>query len=273
MNGTYADPDDPLPTAARAGILSLLGGICGVTPGNVGLVKTDPTGTLLRITYTGWSPSLHAVDYDIEAFSPWQPDDPRLHRLPCETLERALDVQRRRLEAGVAIGLHRPLEAPRPAFVGVQTSHLVASKALIDLANALGHDFGEDIQEDLANLHHSDEADGLSEDLGDDRSWVSERNGMRACGRSVPIGEQDNGRWLIYDGIHLSIGGRQVSETAAIQLAGRPLRELVEVHPVLDGLTMAAIENASFDEIPELRITFAPDLVAVPRAGRPTGDA
>lgn len=272
MKPLYADAHDPLPTAARAAILSDLGGICGVTPGSVGLVRSDASGSLLRITYSGWSPSLHEVAYDIQVFSHWQPDDPRLHRLPTEQLLHAMDLQQRRLNAGIRLGLHRPIEIPAVSFAGVATMHLRTSRALLDLAHALGHDFGEDIQEDLANLHHSDEADGYSEDLGDDRSWVTERGGERLCGRAIPIGEQNNGAWLVFDGAHLSIGGREISETAATLLVGRPLRKLVEIHPVLDALEIADIETLHCDGHPEMRIRFAPDHVAVPGPGQLRGE-
>lgn len=266
------DPTDPLPTAARAALLGMMGGVSGVTPGTVNHVHSNSNGTRLRVTYTGWSPSLHAYDFDMEVNSPFQVDDKRLHRIPPASLDRAIDLQRRRLEAGVALGLHRPLPVPFTAFAGVETRHMHVDRTLVDLIGSMGGDFISDIAEAMANLHRSDDTFHCGDMLKDGDAWVRETDGLRLCGTIVGIHDQPPGRWITFDGRTLSIGGAQIAETAATMLTGRPLRDLVEVHPVLDGVTIRCVETLWEDGHPELGITLEPDHIPVPQPnnGEPT---
>ena len=257
--------DDPLPTAARAALLGMMGAISGVTPGTVGFVNGHATGTRIRATYAGWSPSLHSYHFDVEVNSPYRVDDDRLHRDPPASLVRMLGTQRDRLQAGIRLGLHRPLETPVTSFSGVETRHLHVDRTLVALYTALDGRFTSDIAEAIANLHTGDDTVHHVDTMRDDCSWVMETPTHRLCGMLTALRDRTLGRWVTYDGMTLCIGGAQIAETAAAVLVGRPLRDLAEVHPVLDDVAIRSIDTEWEDGHPSLRVEIEPDLIPVPQ--------
>ena len=226
----------------------------------------------VRVAARGWSPSLHPIRILLDV----RVDLAReAHEIAADILDRIapeLDEQRRRSKAAYDLfGRIEPLDLGH----AVDLDHLWIDVSLDPLCRVAGYTLREHLPAIIRRVHgptvdhRGGPVHGTLAGFVAERERASADGGfVREAGVMIPfdgtegVGCQD-GRPphppFAYDGATLSIHAEPVPETVAALLVGRPLSDLVRLHPALDRRTIASIDQV---EIGRHRITvkFTPEL-------------
>lgn len=233
---------------ADAAVQSAFGSIPGVGGVRVHHSRTkDAVPThVVSVHASCWAPSLHEADLQIGHRTTTALRDPAIGDELLEAFAPAIERQRRRAEAGLRHGIARPLPLilvkkriggsvvqpvveMRHMHVDAALPVLAADNGLVDLPDVLRAgvlrllDTGD---------HGSEPHDGEDLIVGENDVIVDE-GGVRAVGTRIAL-HSEPGRSVHYDGTMVSIQGRPLAETIVAAATGRPLGDLVRLHPALD---------------------------------------
>jgi hypothetical protein len=203
----------------------------GAIPGCAMTHMEDRNGST-RLCFDGWSPSLHAMKCDVT-----MPEDPvRAGGAVLDMMEIILQVQRRRADAGLALGTALPLSAVLAMNRGVtawtvempEVRHLWVDRSALDFVHSLAGRREMDrkevvrkmIAEPLSRMHEG----GMGP-----YSRISGNTLSLDDGDGVPMADMPftAAPGMRVEGARLTLLGRLVPDTTASALAGRPLADLV----------------------------------------------
>lgn len=260
MSKVIEDPH--LPTVARAAAIGALRSVCGIE--DVTVTPTSPKGgpraeTTYTADFTGWSPTLHRVRCYLHVNCDHR--DPDLPETLAAAFTAALASQRRRLEAGIALGIVEPLPILIDAADDARTDHLLVDRALPAIATDGGEDACSELLEVLYATHGGDIEHDCGAVIEVEGGLISETPHGRVVGFRIDMGETPGGNEVSFDGLVLDIFKLTLPHSAMIALVGRPLSDLAVVHPALDHRVIVAIEPDAEQGPTGLRIALELDLV------------
>ena len=248
-----------LPSAVCAAFASVVGSIPGcILDGRLTLVersgRKDPR-PLVSADVRGRSPSLHAVAMDWHTVLPdeWSPE-----RMEADTsgmvdhLVRAyghkLTIQRERAKAGIAVDEPFPMKTLHEHMLRYDHLHVdrgalalaIAKPGMTPVANL--STLRSIVAKEVKDLHYNVSKYRGGATLDNNGGRIDEMADGR---RMLRIKAHFGGKAMMY-GSHLTIHGKTLPEQVVLALAGRPLGEVAEVHPALDGriVTDAGIGEA-----------------------------
>ena len=259
---TTTHGDERLPTAARAAAISALRTVCGIE--DVHVTATGGPGAGTRETtytadFTGWSPSLHRIRCYAHVNADHRDSD--FAQVLADAFAATLGSQRRRLEAGIALGIVSPLPMLIDSADEIETGHLLVDRDIKELVAHHGQDAYSELLEVLMAMHGGDNDHDGSDVLEGDGGILAETPEGRVVGLSVSVGRTSTGEDILFDGLVLEIPDAALPQTAMTGLVGRPLRILTPVHPLLDDREIVAIEHGTQGDRPSVRVALALDLV------------
>ena len=172
----------------------------------------------LHVATVGWSPSLHKHRMSWRLIVTSHGTDDEMWEALTTVVRPYLDVQRRRLEAGVELGRAAPFEVSNIDSADIE--HIVMDRGLAALLpEHKGATLRSEVTQAIYNLH-SNLGDGLGDDLDNTLFGTT-------LLRSVEIGDG-----LIYNGENLWLR-EPLPDTIAAAVVGRRLGDLVAVPPCL----------------------------------------
>lgn len=237
------------------------------------------------ITFTGWSPSLHSVNIEMPIYADTGGQDEVLFHIG-----HRLDRQRARAAHAKSLGIHAPLWGAGYNII----EHLWTDRSLVAMREtAPGL---QPLKTRLASILQQVHMMGGNHDAGPVHAMASGvvaemvfRAARPDAGHDVTAGiglparcdvkrfggaameiDPDGGlkerRTLqssnpTYDGLLLTIPSGPLPEITLAALKGRPLRDLTEIHPELDGRIIDQARNASDGK--RITVALVPDLVRV----------
>jgi hypothetical protein len=249
-----------LAIGARVAAMTAIRAVCGLE--GVDILKSQTPGPPhYAATFTGWSPSLHKVEYLLHAHCGTDPGDPEFAEDLAASFTAVLGEQRRRLADGMAIGLIAPMETWSEGADEIETGELMVDAALVSIMRDKGLDAHDELLEVLDSVHRQDALHEGGALLEGQRGVVAETPQGRVIGMALDLGPLDSRHTVTFDGLTLEITGLDLPATALTVLAGKPLRSLIEVHPLLDGRMVFGAERIGDDRGPGVRIALEFDLV------------
>lgn len=266
----------------------------GSPPTTIGVVDPSirPSSYLFEIAVDGWSPSLHFIS--MQWLAPILITDQVMDDIATNPgafgativtmLAPRIAAQRARADAGLELGWVIPndLDRPRPEH-RTRIDHLMVDRSIADFVRdadrsrqpqvpTLERDLAKAI--DYLHKHAFDDRGGPLLTSQTPRCWVEERDdGTRHCGTHVTIRQDPSllgpdGRFApglmraAHDGRVLTVvpgNGDVIPETVTLAAVGRPLRDIIELHPAYDD---RIIQSATMID-GALRFTLVPDDVLV----------
>lgn len=223
-----------LPAPILASAIEAMGSISGVTPGSVTYVATDGNSTTLHVTMRGWSPSLHDCNIEYKITVQDGKLDSDFEKSMLEAMKPTLDLQRARLNAGLKMGICRPMtESVIFNVVRNEMRHLVLDRALAVLAAESGEQLETILHDGVGKIMKS------THDGSEMQMWgncgVAETPWGRVLTAAMTISDIDVDRpGVSFDGLSLTIQGSTIPETMMVGLPGRRMVALASVHPELD---------------------------------------
>lgn len=228
-------------------------------------VDTLGTGTTasVRITARGWSPSLHPVRLQLRVQDDVTRTVEEVAMGILKGLAPALDRQRGRAASAKRLtGRVEPLDIG----YGVDLQHMHVDASLDGLCRTAGYALADQLPAVVRRIHElaSDHDGGLEHRVA--VGFVAEHPGsrggetIREAGLMIPCDATGDRPSFIYDGAVLTIYAPPVPETMAAMMPGRPLRDLVMLHPSLDDRIVGTIGQQHVDK-QHITITLKRDLV------------
>ena len=204
--------------------------------------KTYPKHFAVDIRMEGWSPTLHAVR--IVRIDSLQMTRAALDEA-ADVLPRAIDaiatLQRSRAQDAARMGHARPLPTREighldidPALPALRGDGPDATRKAILEAVRRAHSTSNDYSGGAAMR-----AGGVL--LGDRRA--EDGRWLRICAPNVKLRSVDGRRQATLRAFELDLEAEHLPDTVLAALAGRPLRDLVEIHPLLDDRTIRKAAN------------------------------
>jgi hypothetical protein len=240
--------DGGIDAGADAAVQSAFGSIPGVSGVRVHHSRTkDAVPThVVRVHASCWAPSLHEADLQIGHRTTTALKDPAIGDELLEAFASAIGRQKRRAEAGLRHGIARPLPLTlvkrrvggalvqpviemRHMHVDAALPVLAADNGLVDLPGVLR----EGVMRLLDAGDHSAEPHDGDDLVVGEADVIVWNAGTMAVGTRVAL-RSEPGRSIHYDGTTVSIQGRPLAETMLAGAAGRPLRDIVQLHPAID---------------------------------------
>jgi len=264
-----------LPGRIRHRLAGLFGGISGVGVQRLGVT----TKGQVSVEMQGWSPSLHRIDIQYARdMGGVAPEDLTTHMVDKAFMD-AIVEQGERSKAGMFMELHAPLplRPSEPAsamrnpvkrssmFAKAEMRHLLVDASLPAVAASDGEDLDSMLRKLLDETHRAGKA-------WEGGSYVSDLTGhIIECGLGRVIGAEvdvtlsnaPGGGYGTYDGLALHLRGVTLPETVLIHAAGRPLGDMIKVHPALDGRVVQMAETEA--GAAAMVVRFEPSLIEYER--------
>lgn len=245
-----------VPLKLRLALSQIMGNVPGVCFEHAAVplpMNDDPE---IEITYTGWSPTLHRLRHVIKVEVGVRPDSRQYAEAVADAISPIMEEQVQRHREGMRFGLSAPLP------IGIkgtspETRHLTMDTSLAIVAAFAEDDLLEDLPDALERMHRTDARElgpaimdgnaygiesGLGHIVGKSMSWDISREVHVSC-----------------DGLAIEIYGRTAPETMLLQMPGRPLSELIQLHPELDRRIVQTAESGESRN--SMRIRFVPEVV------------
>jgi hypothetical protein len=233
---------------ADAAVQSAFGSIPGVDGVRLHHSRTkDAKRThIVSVHATCWAPSLHEADLQIGHRTTTALTDPAIGGELLEAFAPVIERQRRRAETGLKYGIARPLPLQRPhrriggrlvePVIEMRHMHIDAALPILAAANGLV-DLPDVLRAGVLRLLDSGDHSAEPHDGGDlvvgENDVIMDDAGVMAVGTHVVL-HSAPGRSIRYDGSMVTIRGLPLAETLIAAAGGRPLRDLVQLHPALD---------------------------------------
>lgn len=258
-------PDDLLGAAVRTRLQQIFAAIVGVSVVRIDGHARGPK-TLVSLELSGWSPSLHLISAQYMVTM-----DRPAARVPDQVAEAFRPHAMEQLGRSMA-GMHLRLTAPLPLSgrngpggVRVASGHPEMRHLLVDASwPAVAASAGEDpvaaLAKTVSTLHNGAIAWSGGNHLEQNGRVILECGLGRLVADSMDVPIADVAVSASYDGLALIIYGRAFPETALVAASGRPLRDLVELHPALDGRIVREAESEP-DKGRQTVIQFEPLLI------------
>lgn len=248
-------PNNNLDLRIRLGLAQIFGRIPGVSLMHAGLQQGKGGGHELLVAFRGWSPSLFALDHRVAVEVDGRPSDQDFPAAALEAVEGIIDRQTTRQRGASFFGLSAPLDA---SAKDLELRHLTVDRALPVIAGMANEHFMQEIVEGIRALHRR-VADTDADALVDGTSY------SLICGLGHFVGTTigcnvRKGLALVYDGVSLKIIGACVPEMALLALAGRPLRDLVSLHPEIDARIIKSAGSEPAGKSRHIRVELVPDV-------------
>lgn len=251
-----SDPVGRLPLMVRLALGQAFGRIPGVHLTEARLAGTDMSDVVIE--FSGWSPSLHRLDHRLTVHPAADVEEADYAGSVIDAATGILQRQTMRHRAGMEFGLSYPLPANSDFKDPPETRHLTVDSALPLFSPAGDADLVEELQEAIGLMHQR-----VCEEDGD-ALFASNAYALH-CGLGHLVGanveREATGCRMVYNGMSLDIYGPSVPETAITQLAGRPLGDLMLIHPAIDGRIVRTAESGDAGQSPRLKVTLVPDAV------------
>lgn len=264
--------DGGIDAGADAAIQSAFGSIPGVSGVRVYHSRTKdaiPTH-VVRVHASCWAPSLHEADLQIGHRTTTALRDPAIGAELLQAFALAIQRQRHRAEAGLRHGIARPLpltQAKRriddrlvqPALemrhmhVDAALAVVAADSGLVDLPEVLR----AGVKRLLDTGDHSAEPHDGEDLIVGETDVIIDDDGTRAVGTRVTL-RSEPGCSIHYDGTMVSIHGRPLAETLLTAAAGRPLGDLVRLHPALDARIVKGAHAETNGNIDVIHVAIEP---------------
>lgn len=188
---------------------------------------------LTRLQFRGWSPSLHAVLIQMTV-------DERTAEdliLSTETLRRVVAIQRSRAERGRRRGRRTPYAVTNRPHL----AHLHVDQALSMLTAMSQYSLKATLRSRIEDMHRFTSYDGGANHISDNTA-VHEVDHEGAA-ISIAMTEITVRDGVVFDGSSLVVDHDRLPDTTLAALVGRPLSDLVGIHPVIDGRIIQAARN------------------------------
>lgn len=260
-----------LPLKLRLALGQIFGNVPGVHLEDARIIGSAPSSQLVRFTFKGWSPSLHAIRYSITTKveeKPGHPDYPSAVAVSTdEVLKKQIARQRAAMEYGLAfplpVGADASSREKHHREETIEKRHLTVETSLIVMSLLSGVDISKEIDEDLGIIHHIEQKE--------DSDYVSNNTTFALiCGLGHLVGTQVyheiNPRISVdSDGLSLDIRGQVAPETILTQMPGRRLGELIKIHPELDRRIVLTADGGGLENRDRMRIRLVPEVVPFTR--------
>lgn len=237
-----AEDFDAVPSDVRTKLASLFGAIHGVAVTRIDRVEEDSARTRLSVEIDGWSPSLHRLAIRYLRDVPKDHDGEINDNAARIAFQNAVVEQVARSHAGMHMGLHAPLPLDIPKRgggagagskpLGIEMRHLLVDASLPALIAADDEDPVRILKGAIRDLHTQPEDSEGGSFVANGSAMVIECGLGRLVGVDTHIDVK--GHPSSFDGLALHVNNVDVPETLLAQAAGRPLRDIVSVHPSLD---------------------------------------
>lgn len=227
----------------------------------------DPNVASIVVGITGWSPTLHQVEIEYEltirapasstlapgSGAPRGDEEPGLIAAVLEALDTPLSLQRRRAARAALEGIAMPIGNASYQPSELSHIHLDASHAAIVIERSMHHGQlpGDAMRSflslNLASLHREavDHPGGHS--LGSDVIDTYDHDGRSNAAFLTDLLSDERfaheGIGASMKGHRVSVSGMVVPDTALLAAIGRPLGDLVDLHPYLGHRIVAAAET------------------------------
>lgn len=250
----WADTAGPphAPDTMQCRVLQELDAIDGLAMRHV-FYKHDDVGRLTgTVTFSGWSPSLHAVTVERSIYADTGGEDEvlfHLHDLLARQRARAADAR--------ALGLIGPLRGNGFEM----TNHLWTDRTLVAMreADPTLLPIIAQMSKAIKQIHRSGESHNGGPFIADvagvvaETRWGEKGSSVRMVGAAIDImpegflsdRRRPRGPSPSFDGAVLSIPSEPLPETALIALKGRPVADLARLHPLLDGRVINHVRNSA----------------------------
>ena len=225
--------------------------IDGVTRVTLDTVQMGPPA-MVRVAARGWSPSLHGVNLRMSTRVDLSLGADAVAEQVLIGIAGALNVQRQRsLCASRLMGRVEPLDLGH----AVDLEHVHVDASLDALCRTAGYTLRGQLPTVVRRLHEPVTDHDGGPIHATNVGFVAERGHaghdgasmIREAGLMIPYDGTDERPPFIYDGASLSIHAPAIPETAAVLMAGRPLGDLIHLHPALDGRIVETIEQRDTD--------------------------
>lgn len=186
-----------------------------------------------RLQFRGWSPSLHDVGVQLRVDERTADDLIRT----TETVRRVVAIQRSRAERGRRRGRRTPYSVNNRPHL----AHLHVDRALTTLTELSQYSLKATLRSRLEDMHRYTSYDGGANHIHD-KTAVHEMDheGTTISMVMTEIVVRDG---VVFDGSSLMVEQDRLPDTTLTALVGRPLADLVEIHPVIDGRIIQAARN------------------------------
>jgi hypothetical protein len=188
---------------------------------------------LTRLQFKGWSPSLHAVGIQVKVDERTADDLIRT----TEAVRRVVAIQRSRAERSRRRGRRTPYAVNNRPHL----AHLHVDRALAILTELSQYSLKATLRSRLEDMHRFTSYDGGANHITD-KTAVHEMDheGGTISMTMTEIVVRDG---VVFDGSSLVVEHDRLPATVISALVGRPLGDLVEIHPVIDGRIIQAAHN------------------------------
>ena len=261
-------------TVARA--IAAMSTAVGAVPG----CNTGPSSHALGATsdqrqinlhVTGRSPSLHRQSWYWSTIISLTGGDDVIAACAVDSLKDALALQHERAADGIALGYAHPL-VMNEGYAGmepVEIGHLGMDRATLAIrlselpSGASAKDEMKRLQ-DIVRAVHREPTTGDKRTIRNPWATITDLYGRgRQLNIRTPL-PLASGRSASYDGKRLTLPAAALPDTVMTALQGRPLGDLVAVHPLLDGRTIRRITpTKNKNGEPRLRITLDSDRILI----------
>lgn len=230
----------------------ILNAIPGIESINLEWSPKTVAGPAISVSFSGWSPSLHRIS--VQAIQPLPQEDMDEEAIADQILVQLRDVfERQRRRAGDAARLGHGSPLPNGAI-----SHLEIDRAMIPLAQDYGTDLMGAMRNAVGTLHRNEQLHRGGALLRQPGAMVGEvlrdEGNLRFVAPSIKIRAAGSRRAAVHHGHLVAIYAEHLPETALSALIGRPIGNLVSLHPSLDDRPVRRAENRGTRERPMIEL-------------------
>lgn len=252
---------------AQAALAASFLSIPGVMLRRIDEVSRKTGMARISMEIDGWSPSLHTISIQYMRDVPLVDGEVTSDGIR-KAYHDALIEQSARSAAGIHMGLYAPLTMDTPKRSGyagggkppyLEMRHLLVDASLPAVIAADSEDPVRTLKRVVRNLHTQAEDWQGGSFVADGVGLVMECGLGRLVGSETHI-DMPRGHSATFNGLSLGIHGTAIPESVLEQAVGRPLRDIVAVHPALDS---RIVRSASGVTGPGsgIDVTFEPQLI------------
>lgn len=222
-------------------------------------------GKTPKMTFTGWSPSLHRCTVElhagIAAFGVAGATDEDRERAILEDVADVLATQRRAADDAAALGEDRPLQTDILSLLRIDHLRIDESEAVA--ASVMGYDLSATVRTAMRPLHDGTGYAG-SEHLASDAGAVGREDGMRYVTARIDIVRGGATLASIRDcSLLLPFA---IPDTASANLVDGPIGRIASLHERLDRRIVTRVETWSGPGRPRTLVDFEPRYVSMSEA-------
>lgn len=255
-----SDPGNKLDKYARQKFITRINDVMGVTCRDVKVKEDQPGHNKIMIEYTGWSPTLHKLDFAISKKFKGELKGEEYKAAILDIMSNVINSQEMRFQIAKSYGIFGPLSIDTKKLDNIETRHLGIDRGLVILSmqseeRSKQYEIKNLIIESLCDLHNETQEDQVDYLLNGEAYALI--NGLgHFIGTSVSYDINRN-TGVQYDGVSMKIYGHTIPDIAASALIGKTFGKLMHINSHFDE---RIIKNISVNG-KTIEVTLVPDVM------------